>query len=58
MLDDNRLTQIKTELTMRLRNMRVTGDPDQKSAETKSATERLKRNWRQCDMLQIVVNSI
>ena len=45
MLDDNRLTQMKTELTMRLRNMRVAGDPDQKSAETKSATDRLKRNW-------------
>lgn len=59
MLDaDNRLMQMKTELTMRLRNMRVTVDPDRKRAETKSATERLKGTWRQCETLQTVVNSI
>lgn len=53
MLDaDNRLTQMKTELTRRLRNMRVTVDPDRKRAETKSATGGLKGTWRQCETLQ------
>lgn len=43
---------MKTESIVRFRNMRVTGDLD-KRVQTRISYG----DWRQCDTLQIVVNS-